>query len=248
MTRSIARTSSFTTPSPVPSSENQTRQEDQSLRFVTNYFKSSKPPVPMSPTRIMSSGKRRGYNNYLRKTIASSTKTRAFNDTRTTAQRYARMSLCMPLIAGASLRHGLPGLRKKNDGEMCSYNLIRRTTRTYLEEDVEPDTGLRTDVSSPEGSDQPASRPWRSAPTSPPGGVFRRKTKPATRQGRLASLSIHGPDREVSKSLRWTDLRGLQIKLGRTTRAASSRPRPNGKRRLTLEHDRVGTGSMADRG
>ena len=68
-------------------------------------------------------------------------KTRAFNDTRTTAQRYGRMSLCMPLIAGASLHHGFPGLRKKNDGEMCSYNLIRRTTRTYLKEDVEPDTG-----------------------------------------------------------------------------------------------------------
>ncbi len=37
-----------------------------------------------------------------------------------------------------------------------------------------------------------------------------------------ASLSIHGPDREVYKSLRWTDLRGPRIKLGRTTRAASS--------------------------
>jgi len=99
-------------------------------------------------------------------------------------------------------------------------------------------------VSSPEGNDQPASRPWRSAPTSPPGGVFRRKTKPATRQGRRASLSIHGPDREVYKSLRWTDRRGPRIKLGRTTRAASSRPRLNGTRRLTLEHDRVETGSM----
>ena len=84
----------------------------------------------------------------------------------------------------------------------------------------------------------------------PPNTVFRHKTKPATRQGRRASLSIHGPDREVYKSLRWTDLRasGPRIKLGRTTRAASSRPRPNGTRRLTLEHDRVGTGSMADRG
>ena len=63
-----------------------------------------------------------------------------------------------------------------------------------------------------------------------------------------ASLSIHGPDREVYKSLRWTDRRGPRIKLGRTTRAASSRPRLNGTRRLTLEHDRVGTGSMAGRG
>jgi hypothetical protein len=141
LTRIIARAASFTTPSPIPSSENQNVSEDQPLRFETNDYGSSKPPVPVSPTRITSSGKRRGYNNYLRKTIASSTMGRASNDIRTTAQRYGRMSLCMPLIAGASLHHGLPGLRKKNDGEMCSYNLIRRTTRTYLQEDVEPDTG-----------------------------------------------------------------------------------------------------------
>ena len=78
--------------------------------------------------------------------------------------------------------------------------------------------------------------------------MFHHKAKPATRQGRRASLSIHGPDREDYKSLRWTDLRGPRIKLDRTTRAASSRPHPNGTRRLTLEHDRVGAGSMADRG
>jgi hypothetical protein len=42
---------------------------------------------------------------------------------------------------------------------------------------------LRTDVSSPEGNDQPASRPWRTAPTSPPGGVFRRTAEPAPRAG-----------------------------------------------------------------
>jgi hypothetical protein len=74
-------------------------------------------------------------NNYLRKTSASF----ASNDTRTTAQRHGRMSLCMPLISGASLHHRLLGLRKKNNGEMCSY-MIRRTTRAYLEKDVEPDT------------------------------------------------------------------------------------------------------------
>jgi hypothetical protein len=139
---------------------------------------------------------------------------RASNDIRTTAQSYGRMSLCMPLIAGASLHHGLPGLRRENDGEMCSYNMIRRDNSNL------PGGGrsarhwinrLRTDVSLPEGKDQPALRPWRSAPTSPPGGVFRRKTKPATRQGRRASLGIHGPDREVSKSLRWTDLGGPRI-------------------------------------
>ncbi len=51
----------------------------------------------------------------------------------------------------------------------------------------------------PEDSDEPPVQPMI---------LFRRKTKPATRQGRRASLSIHGPDRAVSKSLRWTDLRG----------------------------------------
>ncbi len=95
LTRSIASTSSVTTPSPVPSSEDQTGQEDQPLCFVTNYCGSSKPPALVSPKRITSSGERRGYNNYLRKTIASSTMGRASNDIRTTAQRYGRMSLCM---------------------------------------------------------------------------------------------------------------------------------------------------------
>jgi hypothetical protein len=57
----------------------------------------------------------------------------------------------------------------------------------------------------------------------------------------------------------WAGSGGLQVttvdrpsgaadQLDRTTRAASSRPRPNGTRRLTLEHDRVGAGSMADLG
>ena len=78
--------------------------------------------------------------------------------------------------------------------------------------------------------------------------LFHRKAKPATRQGRRASLSIHGPDLEVYKSQRWTELRAPRIKLDRTTRAASSRPHPNGTRRLALEHDRVGAGSMADSG
>ena len=71
--------------------------------------------------------------------------------------------------------------------------------------------------------------------------MFRHKAK-------RASLGIHGPDREFYKSLLWTDLRGQRLKLDRTTWAASSRPHQNGTRRLTLEHDRVGAGSMADRG
>ena len=69
--------------------------------------------------------------------------------------------------------------------------------------------------------------------------LFHRKAKPATRQGRRASLSIHGPDRGVYKSLRGTELHAprRRIKLDRTTRAASSRPHPNWTRRLTLDHD-----------
>ena len=116
--RSIARAASFNSYRPAPNLENQTVLEDKLLRFETNDCGSSKPPVPVSPTGIASAGMRRGYNNYLRKTIASPTKRRASNDIRTPAQRYGRMSLCMPLIAGASLHHGLPGLRKKNDGEV----------------------------------------------------------------------------------------------------------------------------------
>ncbi len=103
-------------------------------------------------------------------------------------------------------------------------------------------------MSLPAGNDHPASRLWRSAPTSPPGGVFRRKMKSATRQGRQASLGIHGPDREVSQVTTVDRPSAVVDELDRTTWAPSSRPRPNGTRRLTLEHDRVGAGSMADRG
>jgi hypothetical protein len=67
----------------------------------------------------------------------------------------------MPLIAGASLHHGLPSLCKENDGEGCSNNMNRRKTRTL--EDAEPDIGstkpLRPDLPSPEGE-----RPVRNAP------------------------------------------------------------------------------------
>ncbi len=52
------------------------------------------------------------------------------------------MGLCMLLIVGVLIHQRLPGLRKKNHGEMCIYNLIRWTTRTHLnkEDNVEPDT------------------------------------------------------------------------------------------------------------
>ena len=70
--------------------------------------------------------------------------------------------------------------------------------------------------------------------------VFHRKTKPATRQGRRASLSIHGPDREVYRSLRWTELRQVGPD------DASTRQHSNGTRRLTLGRSRVDVG--ADRG
>jgi hypothetical protein len=67
LTHCIASAASFTTPSTVPSSENQTVQQDQRLYFQTNDCRSSKSPVPVSPTR-------RGCNTYLRKTIAKSIK------------------------------------------------------------------------------------------------------------------------------------------------------------------------------
>ena len=52
-----------------------------------------------------------------------------------------------------------------------------------LQEDVEPDYGSRDSGRTyrrRRGNDQPAPRPWRTAPTSPPGGVFRRQALSAT--------------------------------------------------------------------
>jgi hypothetical protein len=57
LTRSIACTSSFTNPNPVPSLEDQTGQDDQPLCFVTNYCGSSKPPVLVSPKESRSLGR-----------------------------------------------------------------------------------------------------------------------------------------------------------------------------------------------
>ena len=79
------------------------------------------------------------------------------------------------------------------------YNLISgcRTTLEPLE-DEEPDTGSTT-FFTPDGpsdagggNDQPASRPWRTAPTSPPGGVFRRKAQPLRGKAGLASQGTTG--------------------------------------------------------
>ena len=130
--RSVARAASFTIPRSVDSmpSENVNGPEDQPLRFVPCAYRSSTGKPSVSLKIIASPELGRGYNNHLRKTIASPRKGRASNDLRTSAQRRGRMSPCAPLIAGAPLHHGIPGLRKENDGEMCSNNQIRRTTRT----------------------------------------------------------------------------------------------------------------------
>ncbi len=142
---------------------------------MTNSCRSSKPPVQVSPKRIASCGKRRGYNNFLRKTIASSKMGRASNYIHITAQHHGRMSLCMLLIAGASKDHGLLGLSKKNNGDLCGYNLIRRTIRTYLkEENIKPDTRSidsgRTFRRRRGTTSQLCER--GDAPTSPTGGVL----------------------------------------------------------------------------
>jgi hypothetical protein len=75
-----------------------------------------------------------------------------------------------------------------------------------------------------------------------PQGVARYAARPASqsRHPRAGSGGL-----QVTKVDRPS---GAADQLDRTTRAASSRPRPNGTRRLTLEHDRLGAGSMADRG
>ena len=112
----------------IPASEDEYGSEGLQLRTVINAIASFQPAVVHN--FFASPWQGRDSDN-LRKTIASSSKGRASNDSCTSAQRRGRMSPCIPLIAGASLHHGFPGLRKQNDGEMCSNNMIRRTTRTF---------------------------------------------------------------------------------------------------------------------
>ena len=184
---SVARAASFTIPSSVDSmpSEDVNGPEDQPLRFVPCAYGSSTSKPSVSLKIIASPELGRGYNNHLRKTIASPRKGRASNDVRTSAQRRGRMSPCAPLIAGASLHHGLSDLRKENDGKMCSNNQIRRTTRTS------GNGGCRTrhvinllyscrTTRRRRGIDLSALRTCSLASTSPPGGVCRRKSTPST--------------------------------------------------------------------
>ena len=158
----------------IPASEYEYGSEGLQLRSVFNAIVSFQPAVQHN----FFASPRRGRDSNLRKTIASSLKGRASNDSCTSAQRRGRMSPCIPLIAGASLHHGLPGLHKENDEDMCSNKMIRRTTRISFR-----GGGLRArhriDNHSGRicrrrrGNDETAPRPWRSAPTSPPGGVLR---------------------------------------------------------------------------
>jgi hypothetical protein len=112
----------------IPASEYEYGSEGLQLRSVFNAIVSFQPAVQHN----FFASPRRGRDSNLRKTIASSLKGRASNDSCTSAQRRGRMSPCIPLIAGASLHHGLPGLHKENDEDMCSNKMIRRTTRTCL--------------------------------------------------------------------------------------------------------------------
>ena len=136
-TRSIARVKRLVIPSPLEISEEEHGQ-DRTSYFVPTPFGASKScgssKPPLSSTIIASPRKGRGFNNHPWKTIAtrfaSPRKGRASNDCYTSAQRRGRMSQYMPLIAGASLHHGLPSLCKENDGERCSNNMIRRKTPT----------------------------------------------------------------------------------------------------------------------
>ena len=135
---------------------------------------------------------------------------------------------------------------------MCSNKMIRRTTRAFrgggrrARHRIDNHSG-RT-CRRRRGNDHTAPRPWRSAPTSPPGGVFRhlclhlfeiyRLTSQGTLRAGSGGLQLTSVDRPL----------GPRIKLDWTTRAASSRPHPNGTRRVMPEHDRVGSRSMAIRG
>ena len=117
---------------------------------------------------------------------------------------------------------------------------------------MEPDTGSTTTPDGPVVAGGGTTRPLRDRGDLPrlarPEGCYAARRSPLRGKAGLASRGTHGPDREVFYSLRWTDRRGPRIKLDWTTRAASSRPRPNGTRRLMPEHDRVGTGLIAIRG
>ena len=158
----------------IPASEDEYGSEGLQLRTMVNAIASFQPTVLHN--FFASPWQGRDYDNP-RKTIESSSKGRASNDSCTSAQRRGRMSPCIPLIAGASLHHGLPGLHKQNYGEMCSNKMIRRTTHTFrgggrrTRHRIDNHSG-RT-CRRRRGNDHTAPRPWRSAPTSPPGGVFR---------------------------------------------------------------------------
>ena len=157
------------------------------------------------------------------------------------------MSPCIPLIAGASLHHGLPGLHKQNYGEMCSNKMIRRTTHTFrgggrrTRHWIDNHSG-RT-CRRRRGDDQTALLPWRSAPTSPPGGVFRHLCLHLFEIYRLTS---QGTLRAGSGGLLLTTVDRPHTAGRGSSRTGRLGPHHLARTRMGLrvmpEHDRVGTG------
>ena len=82
---------------------------------------------------------------------------------------------------------------------------------------------LLSDYPTQEGNDLPAMRAWILASTSPPGGVFGRKSARPTAGRRYGRLTSQGTPCGMQGGLKLTS---VDIKLDRTTRAASSRQLP----------------------
>ena len=80
----------------------------------------------------------------------------------------------MPLSAAGPA----PGRRRTAAACHCQAVTVRRPPVT-VQSTMRPGRTCRRR----RGNDQPASRPWRTAPTSPPGGVFHRTAEPAPRAG-----------------------------------------------------------------
>jgi hypothetical protein len=111
------------------------------------------------------------------------------------------MSQYMPLIAGASLHHGLPSLCKENDEERCRNNMIRWTTRISA---GGRRARHRIDQTSPAGpvvagggtTCPQCARQRLPRPARPEGCYSARRSPPRGKAG-LASQGNEGPGREV---------------------------------------------------
>jgi hypothetical protein len=176
------------------------RRQTRNTRSQVQNFEHTSAPACMSPSESRTTSLAN-----LTSTLPTQGRLAAAPDrtrTQTRSQTFRTSSLPCPTAA------------RMDACEEPSYNLIRRTTRTYLEEeDVEPDTG---------SSDSGRTCRRRRGTTSPlcdrgglpllarQEGCFAARRGPLCWQGQRASLCIHGPYREVSgyNSLRWTDRRG----------------------------------------